>query len=103
MDRYCSPLPKLFIVLFLWFYCYVLAYDVLAGWLGRAFSELKVHDWRLTLSSTRSLSTKKWMGILWQHWGDKGGEESNRPPHLTKWIAQDKFSIEQARTIRIRD
>ena len=31
-----------------------------------------------------------------KHWGDKGGEERNWPPYLTKPMAQDKCSLYKA-------
>ena len=44
---------------------------------------------------TRPLPTQQQMGIWWKHWGDKGGEERNLPPYLTKPIAQDKCPFSQ--------
>ena len=54
----------------------------------------------------RSLSTQQGMEIWWKHWGNKGDEEGNWPPYLTKPKAQDKYPLKQAlpqRTDRIWD
>ena len=40
-----------------------------------------------------SLSTHQRMGTWLKHWGDKGSDEWNWPPYLTKPMAQGKCAL----------